>query len=98
MGRKKEPVAEPKHCDDYIEDPSQPEVLRKFLERARAPAHGLLLPDPFPTLYADLEGQTYRVTMASRLGDVGITKNFSKDIGYERRVWLEKLTNFRSEP
>lgn len=36
--------------------------------------------------------------MASRLGDVGITKNFSKDIGYERRVWLEKLTNFRSEP
>jgi hypothetical protein len=98
MARKKKPVAEPRHCDEYIDDPSAPEVLRKFLDRARAPAHGLLLPDPFPILFADHEGQTYRVTMASRLGDVGITKNLDKDSGYELRVPVEVLTNFRDKP
>lgn len=100
MKRKKlkQPAREPRHCDDYIEDEASPEVLRLFLERARAPAHGRLQADPFPTLYADLGGVTYRVTMASRLGDVGITSNFNQDCGYARRVWVEELANFRSAP
>ncbi len=31
-------IAEPKHCDDYIDDPSQPECLRRYLGWARLPA------------------------------------------------------------
>lgn len=96
--RSKEARPTPRHCDDYADDPTTPESLRAFLDRARAPAHGLLQPEPFPTLFADLEGTTYRVTMASRMGDVGITRDFAQDTGYQQRVWLEHLTNFRSIP
>ena len=65
-----------KHCDDYIDDPTQPEVLRKFLERARSPAHGMMLKEPFPKLFAVYNGVDWRgvakgdrvrIVMASRL-------------------------------
>ena len=85
-------------CDDYIDDPSAPAALRKYLAFARAPAHGQLLPKPHPTLYADYEGQRVRVTMASRFGDVGITTNLGAEFGYERRVLVKELSNFSEEP
>lgn len=72
-----------KHCDDYIDSETSPAPLRKFLEFARAPAHGAFLPKPHPQLYADYEGKRVRVTMASRLGDVGITTDFARDMGYD---------------
>lgn len=87
-----------RHCDDYIDDPKEPEVLRKFLERARSPAHGRTSPDPYPKLFADYEGQTYRVTMASRFGDVGITKDLTEEYGNQKRVAVAHLTNFREKP
>ena len=61
-----------RHCDEYIDDVTSPEALRKYLDFARAPAHGALLPKPHPQLYADYDRTRVRVTMASRLGDVGI--------------------------
>lgn len=87
-----------RHCDDYIDDPTAPEALRKFLAFARAPAHGLLLPEPHPMLYADYEGTRVRVTMASRLGDVGITADHGRETGYERRVHVSQLSNFSEAP
>ncbi len=96
--KRKDPVEEPRHCDEYIDDPATPEVLRKFLAWARSPAHGHLLPKPHPILFADYEGQTYRVTMASRLGDVGLNKNFDEEYGYQTRAPVEMLSNFRGEP
>lgn len=81
-------------CDDYIDDPTAPEVLRKYLTFARAPAHGQLLPKPHPTLFADFEGTRVRVTTASRFGDVGITTDFDRALGYERRVAVSQLSNF----
>lgn len=83
-----------KHCDDYIDDPAAPEPLRKFLAFARSPAHGLLLPRPHPTLFAEHEGVRVRVTMASRMGDVGITTNLRAEFGYEGRVPVGALVNF----
>lgn len=44
---------EHRHCDEYIDDPEAPECLRKFLEHARAPAHGSFL-GPLPPLFARL--------------------------------------------
>lgn len=91
-------VPEPRHCDEYIEDPSQPEALRKWLDRARQPAHGMTNPAPWPECYADCDGKTVRLTMASRLGTVGWTSNLTQEFGYEHRGWLEHLTNFRDKP
>jgi hypothetical protein len=87
-----------RHCDDYIDDPAAPAVLRAFLVRARSPAHGLLSPVAFPKLFATYEGERYRVTMASRMGDVGISKTFNEDHGYELRVAVAKLTDFSDVP
>lgn len=83
-----------KHCDDYIDDPTQPECLRKFLDYSRAPAHGSLRDEPKPKLFATFEGKRVRVTMASRFGDVGITSDLSRKYGYESRVSVEQLSDF----
>ena len=96
-----------KHCDDYIDDPSAPEPLRKYLDRARMPAHGMLEKTPYPRLFATYVGRRWRgvkkgarvrVVMASRLGDVGITKNLQADHGYMLRCAVKELTNFSEEP
>ena len=94
-------VSVAKHCDDYIHDLSAPQVLRVFLLVNRMPAADKLLLKSSgfsPELYADFEGQTYRVTMASRFGDLAITKKLDAEYGYELRVPVELLSNFRKEP
>lgn len=95
---KEEKLPQPKHCDEYIDDETQPECLRKFLARAREPGHGMTNPAPYPELYADFEGQRVRVTMASRLGSIGWTTNLSQGIGYSDRGWVEELSNFGDKP
>jgi hypothetical protein len=92
-----------KHCDDYIDDPNAPTALRKFLEYARAPAHGAFLPKPYPKLFADYKKRfgkkkRVRVTMASQLGDVGISFDLKREYGYETRVRVSKLSNFSEKP
>lgn len=87
------------HCDDYINDPDQPKVLRDWLTWARSPAHGMTQPeDSWPSLYADYKGKRVRVTMASRFGDVGIVYDHKKDSGYNARVLLRDLSNFKDKP
>jgi len=96
-----------KHCDEYIEDQSQPECLRKFLDRARMPAHGMLLKEPYPKLFATYQGNDWlgvskgdrvRVVMASRMGDVGCTKNLNADSGYQIRCPVDSLSDFSESP
>jgi hypothetical protein len=82
------------HCDDYIDDMTQPECLRVFLEYARSPAHGSKTGKPKPSLFADYEGKRVRVVMASRLGDVGITDYLVASYGYNARVEVASLSNF----
>ncbi len=87
-----------RHCDDYIDDRSQPECLRSFLDYVRSPAHGAFREGTAPKLFADHEGKRVRVVMASRFGDVGITSNLRAEHGYEKRVPVEHLSNFSKEP
>jgi len=87
-----------KHCDEYIEDQGAPAPLRAFLARARSPAHGALSPDPYPRLFADHAGRRVRVTVASRLGHVGITTRLDRTYGYEQCVYVEELSNFGTTP
>jgi len=83
-----------RHCDDYIDDPSQPECLRTFLDYARSPAHGATLLSEKPALFATHEGERVRVNMASRFGDVGITTVLHAEYGYEKRVSVACLSEF----
>jgi hypothetical protein len=83
-----------RHCDDIADDTTQPQCLRDFINHARAPAHGALLDTPRPDLFADYEGERVKAVMASRFGDIGITKNLDAKTGYMARVMVGELTNF----
>jgi hypothetical protein len=87
-----------KHCDDYIDDPTQPKALRRYLRYHRWPAvwqaraQGLGVKEP--VLFARYNGIKVRVVMASRMGDVGITTRLDAERGYQDRVYIEDLTHF----
>jgi hypothetical protein len=84
------------HCDDIYSNKSYPTCVIDYLHVARAPAHGLGMENV--ALYATYKGKRVRVTMASRLGDVGIMYKLAKDRGYDVRVFLPDLTDFSSTP
>lgn len=99
-------IGDARHCDDYIDDPAQPDCLREFLEFRRSPAvYQYQHPEKETELYARTNsgvinfrsGTPVRVVMASRLGDVGITRDLSRQHGYEVRVTLDCLDGFSVE-
>jgi len=51
-------------------------------------------------LFVDYEGRTWRVIGASSMGDVWLTKDFTRENGYDRRVDPDftKFTNWRDKP
>lgn len=87
-----------KHCDDLIRDKSQPKCLRKFLLFHRIPAvwqlRWLDRGWPEPSLFAMYLGERVRVVMASRFGDVGISRNLDQPHGYFSRVGVDQLCDF----
>ena len=84
-----------KHCDDYIDDTSAPQCLRAFLAYNRLPAFEQSKRAPSsPRLFATYKGERVRVVMASRFGDVGVTRELDREHGYETRVWVGELINF----
>lgn len=99
-----------KHCDDYIDDPYAHPALRAYLKHARSPGHGHSSPKPHPKLFATWlgykgagfkgiePGDRIRVTVCSRMGDVGITKKLDANVGYEVRTDVASLTDFSEEP
>lgn len=91
-----------KHCDDYILDARQPMCLRWWLYNHRIPAVDKMLCEQNgvnPKLFADYNGKTVRVTMASRFGDLGISYDMTREMGYEERsIAVCQLTNFRTAP
>ena len=81
------------HCDDIWHHKAAPDCVLKFLDIARAPAHGY---GRSPELYAMHDGVPCRVTMASRFGDVGISFDLSKTDGYDKRVFIPELSEFKA--
>lgn len=50
-------------------------------------------------LFCTYEGKRYRVTGASRFGDVWLHSDFEKDYGYEHRIPdLKKCSNWSATP
>jgi hypothetical protein len=49
-------------------------------------------------LFCEYEGKRYRVTGASRLGDVWLSADFAREYGYELRVDVEKCSVWGPTP
>lgn len=88
---------EPQHCEDYIHDNNYPICLRYFILFHRVPAIDKFVIEEMygrPSLFAKYKDIYVRVTMASRFGDVGITSKLDMDQTYEKRVYIEHLSEF----
>lgn len=93
-----EPISttEPTHIDDWLDRPSfvveggaKEAYARWVFEFFRLPAYKQVMYRPFMQahrLFCTFEGKRWRVTGASRLGDVWLTSDFQRDTGYDRRV------------
>ena len=92
----------PRDCDSYICDLEAPDCLRWFLLVNRLPAIEAWLVERMagaPKLFAAYKGKRVRVVMASRFGDVGISRHLGRAHGYYKRVMIEDLTHFNgTEP
>lgn len=49
-------------------------------------------------LFVTYEGERWRCTGASRMGDVWLTKDFAQEDGYQKRVFVDDCTNWGSTP
>lgn len=49
-------------------------------------------------LFCIYDNEVHRVTGASRLGDVWITKNFNQENGYQNRVCVSDCSDWAKEP
>ena len=84
------------HCDDILCEQRIGCPVQAFLAHARAPA--IEQTGERPRLFATYEGERVRVTMASRFGDVGISRDLAKAHGYFKRVYLPELTDLSEAP
>jgi hypothetical protein len=94
------------HVDDFIDsfEFNEPEsvVYAKWLfNQFRLPAtlkmkFDIIL-DHFP-LFAVYEDEIYRVTGASRMGDVWLAIDFNRTTGYDKRVLVSQITEWSNTP
>ena len=77
------------HIDEWIEDRNSDDYAAWVFNHFRLPAILKIRFAKFMAdhrLFATYEGKRYRVTGASRLGDVWLATDFNRDTGYDRRV------------
>ena len=85
------------HVDEFIDDFSKDKYARFFFMPHRLPA---FMQFDFGEwikqykLFCTYKGNWYRCTGASRLGDVWLTKDFNREIGYDLRVDVEECMNW----
>lgn len=96
---------EEEHVDNFIEDgfayrSDEEKYARFFLTLKRLSAH---LQADFRDMISEYklfcmyEGKKYRVTGASRLGDVWLSLDHNKEDGYTKRVMHTQCTNWSRE-
>lgn len=90
---------EPMHIDQFIEfgssftedSPENEKYARWVIHHFRLSAIMKWAFDEFMNehkLFCTFENEKYRVTGASRLGDVWLTKDFKQKTGYQKRVMI----------
>lgn len=95
-----------KHVDDFIDygsmkgegNPKNEKYARWVLNHFRLSAICKNDFDEFMKdhkLFCQFRGKQYRVTGASRLGDVWLTKDFNQSVGYQDRVYVNECYGWR---
>lgn len=85
------------HVDDYVEDFRSDPYARWMLMHFRMPAEMQTAFRKFTAphkLFCTYQGKRYRCTGASRLGDVWLTADFSRDTGYDMRVDVAECSDW----
>ena len=85
------------HVDEFIDDYQSDPYARWMLMHFRMPAEMQLAFRPFTKnhkLFCTHQGQRYRCTGASRLGDVWLAADFSRDTGYDLRVDIAECSEW----
>lgn len=90
------------HVDDFINNPFIDEFYAQWiLHHFRLPATlqvrfvGFMKNNK---LFCTYENKRYRVTGASRLGDVWLVKDFDREYGYNLRVEIDDCTSWSDKP
>lgn len=87
-----------RHVDDFIDDPTSDPYAAKWLGLFRRPALARIGAPNHDKLFATYDGKRWRVIGCSRLGDVWLTSDFSRENGYEKRVEVDKCSAFSATP
>lgn len=94
-------MAEQLHVDDFIDGCDTDDYAAFVFDWFRRPAiargrFGKWM-DQFK-LFCTFEGARYRVTGASRLGDVWLSADFKRESGYEKRVNVAECSGWSDAP
>jgi hypothetical protein len=91
------------HIDEWLEIPSRNgnEAYAKFvLTYFRYPAWMNHACYPWMKqfkLFCTYKGERYRVTGASRLGDIWLTNDPNREVGYHLRIFVEDCSNWTDD-
>ena len=91
------PFGKPKHghVDEFIDDYKSDAYASFVLFLSRLPASQTIRWSQFfSKLFCDHDGSRWRVTGASRLGDVWLAKDPNRDHGYDKRVQIDTCSNW----
>lgn len=88
---------EPRHVDDFIDDPKSNPYARSWLESFRRPAWDKWQKPDERKLFATYKGKRYRVIGCSRMGDVWLTADFDRENGYDERVDVDACSEWSPE-
>lgn len=91
------------HVDEFIDRPGGDRATRyaRFcLMLMRLPAHGVEFAEFTKDfrLYCTHEGRRWRVTMASRMGDIGLSPVLVGDSSYKKRVSVDECFDWGDTP
>ena len=87
-----------RHVDDYIDDPKSDPVAARWLGLFRRPALDKLKEPNDVKLFANWHGERWRVIGCSRLGDVWLTSDFTRENGYDHRVDVDDVSAWSETP
>lgn len=92
-------TAELVHIYDWLDDPETgPPEVKDFFESMVAPAYKKDYSKIHNTLLScTYKGKRYRCIGTSRMGDIWLTSDFTKAYGYELRIYINEVSNFKIE-
>lgn len=89
---------EPRHVDDFIDDPSSDAYAASFFESFRRPAWDKLKEPDDRKLFATWKCRRWRVTGCSRLGDVWLAPVDYEGCSYKHRVNVDDCSDWSAKP